>query len=78
VTKPKVRSGRKLVAVLGIMLLFALGFFVLGMGIDIQIILEYNYTPVPFTFVLPFVGALIGFVLASRAIGDKLTQKTHN
>ena len=68
-TKPKAKSGRKLVAVLGIMLLFALGFLVLGIGIDIQIILEYNYTPVPFTFILPFVGALIGFVIASRALG---------
>jgi len=69
VTKTKARSGRKLVAVLGIVLLFAIGFFVLGLSIDSQIILKYNYTPVPFTFILPLVGALIGFLLASRTIG---------
>jgi len=69
VTNTKARSGRRIVAVVGFVLLFAIGFFVLGLFIDIQILLHYNYNPfLPFTFVLPFVGALIGFLLASRTI----------
>ena len=62
----KARSTRKIVAVLIIMLLFAVLFFVIGLFVDIQIILKYNYTPIPFTFILPFVGALIGLLSASR------------
>ena len=69
-TKTKARSGRKIVAVVGLLLLFAIGFFVIGLVIDIQIILKYNYTPIPFTFILPFVGALVGFLLAIRTIGS--------
>jgi len=62
----KARSVRKIVSVLGIVLLFVVLFFVIGLFVDIQIILKYNYTPIPFTFTLPFVGALIGLLLASR------------
>ena len=69
VTKPKTRSRRKIAAVAGVMLLFAIGFFVIGLFVDMQIILRYNYTPFPFTFILPFVGALTGFLLALRTIG---------
>jgi hypothetical protein len=68
-TKPKGKSGRKLVAILGIALLFAVGFFIFGLFIDIQIILKHNYTPIPFTLILPFVGAMIGVFLASISIG---------
>ena len=68
--KPKARSGPKRVAVIGIALLFAIGFFVLGVFIDIQIISEYNLSPIPFTYIFPIVGALIGFFLARRAIKD--------
>jgi hypothetical protein len=50
------------------MLVFAIGFMLLGMFIDIQIILKYNYTPVPFTFAFLFGGALIGLLLAFRII----------
>lgn len=60
----KARSARKIVAVLGIMLLFVVLFFVIGLFVDMQIILKYNYTPIPFTFILPFVGALVGFLVA--------------
>lgn len=65
-TKKKNRNAGKILAVIGIVLSFAIGFFVLGLIIDIQMILRYNHTPVPFTFILPFVGALIGFFSASR------------
>ena len=58
----KSRSARKIVAVLAIILLFAVLFFVIGLFVDIQIILKYNYTPIPFTFILPFIGALIGIL----------------
>lgn len=51
---------------LGIVLLFAVGFMLLGMFIDIQIMLKYNYTPISFTFTFLFLGALIGIFLASR------------
>lgn len=67
-TKNKTRNAGKILAVTGIVLLFAIGFFVLGLIIDIQIILRYNHTSVPFTFILPFVGALIGFFIVSRTI----------
>jgi protein-S-isoprenylcysteine O-methyltransferase Ste14 len=57
---------RKAMIVLGVVLLFAVGFMLLGMFLDIQIILKYNYTPISFTFTLIFVGALIGFLLAFK------------
>jgi hypothetical protein len=40
----------------------------LGIFIDIQIILKYDYTPISFTYTLLFVGALIGFLLAFRIV----------
>ena len=60
---------RGVLTVSGLVLLFAIVFLVIGVFVDIQIILRYNYTPVPFAFILPFVGAIIGFLLASRTIG---------
>jgi uncharacterized membrane protein len=68
VTNTKGRSLLKILAVIGMVLLFAIGFLVLGLVIDIQIMLEYNYTPIPFTFTLPFVGALVGFLIAIRTV----------
>jgi hypothetical protein len=61
-------SLRKTVIVFGVVLLFVIGFFVIGLFIDIQIIIKLNYTPIPFTFILPFVGALIGLLLAFRIV----------
>jgi peptidoglycan/LPS O-acetylase OafA/YrhL len=46
------------------MLVCAVGFMLLGLLIDISIILKYDYTPISFTFTLPFIGALVGFFLA--------------
>lgn len=65
----KGRNWRRIAISIGMMLLFAIGFFIIGLFIDIQIILKYDYTPVPFTFILPFVGALIGILLAVRIVG---------
>lgn len=59
---------RKAMIVLGVVLLFAVGFMLLGMFIDIKIILKYNYTPISFTFTLLFVGALAGLLLALKTI----------
>ncbi len=67
-TNTKARNARKIASVIGIVLPFAIGFFVLGLFIDIQIILKYNHTPVPVTFMLPFVGSLLGFLLAAKTI----------
>ena len=64
----KGRNGRKIVTVLGIVLVFAIGFMLLGMFIDIQIISKYDYTPISFTFTFLFAGALIGLLLAFRMI----------
>jgi hypothetical protein len=58
----------KAMIVLGVVLLFALGFLFLGMFIDIQIISKYDYTPISFTFTFLFVGALIGLLLALRIV----------
>ncbi len=61
------RNWRRIGAVLGLATLFTVCFFIIGLLIDIQILLEYDYNPfVPFTFVLPFVGAIIGIFLAVR------------
>ncbi len=65
----KARSVHKIVTAMGVVLLFTIGFFIIKLFIDIQVILKYNYTPIPFTFILPFVGALIGFLLASKTVG---------
>jgi hypothetical protein len=54
------------VMALGIVLLSAVGFMLLGMFIDIQIILKYNYTPISFTLTFLFSGALIGVFVALR------------
>ena len=59
---------RKAMIVLGVVLLFAVGFMFLGIFIDIQIILKYDYTPISFTFTLLFVGALIGLLLAFKTM----------
>jgi hypothetical protein len=59
---------RKAMIVLGVVLLFAIGFMFLGIFIDIQIILKYNYTPISFTFTLLFVGALVGLLLALKTV----------
>ena len=73
----KARSVREIVTVLGIVLLFVALFFVIGLFVDIQIILKYNYTPIPFTFILPFIGALIGilFALSPEINGGKCPKR---
>jgi len=62
---------RKAMIVLGVVLLFAVGFMFLGIFVDIQIILKYDYTPISFTFTFLFVGALIGFLSAFRILRRK-------
>jgi len=58
----------KTVIVFGIVLLFAVGFMVLGIFIDIQIISKYDYTPISFTFSFLLGGVLIGLFLTLRTI----------
>jgi hypothetical protein len=64
------KNVRKTLIVLGLVLLFAVGFMFLGMFIDIQIISKYNYSPISFTFTFLFVGALFG-ALAFMAKGAR-------
>ena len=71
-TNTKGRNISRTLPVFGMVLVFAIAFMFLGMFIDIQIILEYNHTPIPFTFVLPFVGALIGFLIALGTVKPKV------
>ena len=59
---------RKTLIAIGIVLLFAVGLMLLGMFIDIQIVLRYDYTPISFTFTLLFIGAVIGLLLAFKTI----------
>ena len=61
----------KIISAIGIVLLFALGFMLLGMFIDIQVISEYNYTPISFTFTLLFCGVPLDIFLALRTIIDR-------
>ena len=49
-----------------VVLLVAVGFMLLGIFINIQIITKYDYTPISFTFTLLFVGTVIGFLLAFK------------
>ena len=49
-----------------IVTLFAVGFLLLGIVVDIQVILKYNYTPISFTFTFLLVGVLIGVLLAFK------------
>lgn len=64
---------RKIVTALGIVLLFAVGFVVLGIFIDIQIVLKYDYTPISFTFTFLFLGITIGVLLAIRTVTRKVS-----
>ncbi len=50
----KGKTVRKTVIALGVVLLCAVVSMVLGMFIDIQVILKYNYTPISFTFTFLF------------------------
>jgi hypothetical protein len=60
------RNVPKTIVAVGIVLLFAVGFMLLGMFIDIQVVLKYNYTPISFTFTLLLCGVLLGVFLALR------------
>ena len=59
---------RKTLIALGVVLLFAVGFMLLGIFIDIQIISKYDYTPISFTFTLLFGGILIGLLSAFKTV----------
>ena len=72
-TNTRGRNTRKILTVFGIVLVFAIAFMFFGMFIDIQIILRYNYTPIPFTFILPFVGAVVGFAISLRTVKTKVS-----
>ena len=66
------RNTRKILTVLGMVLAFTIGFMLLGMFIDIQIILRYDYTPIPFTFAFLFGGASVGLLLALRTVRHRI------
>ena len=72
------KNVRKAMIVLGVVLLFAVGFMFLGMFIDIQIISEYNSTPISFTFTLLFVGALIGLLFAFKIVRQSIVSNQQN
>lgn len=59
---------RKIIEAFGIFSLFALGWMILGIFIDIQIISKYDYTPISFTFTFLFIGSVIGFLLALKTL----------
>ena len=56
----------KTLTVFGVVALFAVGFLLLGMFVDIQVILKYDYTPISFTFTFLLVGVLVGVLLAFK------------
>jgi len=66
---------RKTVTAIGIVLLFAVGLMFLGMFIDIQIILKYDYTPISFTFTFLIGGLLVGILLARRILNRRESRK---
>jgi uncharacterized membrane protein len=56
----------KTLTAFGVVALFAVGFLLLGMFVDIQVILKYDYTPISFTFTFLLVGVLVGVLLAFK------------
>ena len=59
---------RKIIEAFIIVLLFAVGWMLLGIFIDIQMISKYDSTPISFTFTFLFIGSVIGFLLALRTL----------
>ena len=55
-------------AAFGVVALFAVGFLLLGMFVDIQVILRYDYTPISFTFTFLLVGVLVGVSFAFKML----------
>ena len=72
------KNARKAMIVLGVVLLFAVGFMFLGMFFDIQIISEYNSTPISFTFTLLLVGASIGLLFAFKIVRQLMVSNQQN
>lgn len=64
----KWKTLQKTLIAFGVVLLFAVGFMFLGMFVDIQVISKYDYTPISFTFLFGFGGALVGLLLMFRTI----------
>jgi len=60
------KNARKALIVLSAFLLFAVGFMLLGIYVDIQIISKYDYTPISFTFTFLLCGALFGFFVGVK------------
>ena len=71
------RDLRRIVVALGVALLSAVGFMLLGMFIDIQVTLKYDYTPISFTFTFLLCGILVGVLLALKIVSHG-TQKPVN
>jgi len=59
---------RKTIIILGVVLLFAVGFTLIGILIDIQTILKYDYAPISFTRIFLFIGIFSGLLLAFRTV----------
>jgi hypothetical protein len=57
---------KSVVAAFSVVLLTAIGFFLVGLFIDINIILKNNITPFSFTLLLLFCGLIIGALVAKR------------
>jgi len=64
-------KARRFLPAIGIVLLFIIGLFLLGVFVDINIILKYNKTPVSFTVFFPFCGVVIGSILAWKIFYKK-------
>ena len=56
----------KTLTAFSVVALFAVGFLLLGMFVDIQVILKYDYTPISFTFTFLLVGVLVGVLLVFK------------
>jgi len=64
-------NARRVLASVGIVLLFIIVFFLVGMFVDINIILKYNMTPVSFTRLLPFCELILGTIVAWKLFFKK-------
>jgi len=62
------RKAREIVMAFGVALLFTVGFILLGMFIDIQVILKFDYTPISFTFTFLLCGILVGVSSALKIV----------
>lgn len=69
---------QKIILGFGIVALFSVVFMLLGIFIDIQIILKYDYTPISFTFIFLLIGSIIGLLVTLKKLNISKNKYSKN